>query len=115
MPNPVVHFEVAAKNGKSAIDFYSKLFDWKVEFDQKTSYGVVAQQGTGIGGGVYQTKEGMPPHVTFYVQVDDLQKYLDRAVKLGGKVCMPPHEISPEIGWFAMFTDLDGNTIGLFK
>ena len=45
----------------------------------------------------------------FYVQVDDLQKYLDKAVKLGGKVCVPPIQISPEIGWMAMFTDPDGN------
>ena len=115
MPNPVIHFEIAAKNGKSAIDFYSKLFDWKIEVDQKMNYGMVSQQGSGIGGGVYQAKDGVPPHVTFYVQVDDLQKYLDKAVKLGGKVTLPPTQISPEIGWCAMFTDPDGNSIGLFK
>jgi len=36
-------------------------------------------------------------------------------VKLGGKALMPPKEISPEIGWMAMFSDPDGNVIGLFK
>jgi uncharacterized protein len=115
MPNPVVHFEIAAKDGKRAQDFYGKLFDWKIDVDPKMNYGMVAQQGSGIGGGIYETKDGVPPHVTFYVQVDDLQKYLDRVVKLGGKVCMPPTQISPEIGWMAMFTDPDGTTIGLFK
>lgn len=115
MPNPIVHFEIAAKNGKNSIDFYSKLFDWKIEFDQKMNYGMISQQGAGIGGGVYQTKNGVPTHVTFYVQVDDLQKYLDKAVALGGKIALPPTQISPEIGWCAMFTDLDGNQIGLFK
>jgi predicted enzyme related to lactoylglutathione lyase len=115
MPNPIIHFEVAAQNGKNSIDFYNQLFDWKIEFDQKMNYGMVAQQGSGIGGGVYQTKDGVPPHVTFYVQVDDLQKYLDKAVQLGGKVTLSPTQISPEIGWCAMFTDPDGNAIGLFK
>ncbi len=115
MPNPVVHFEIAGRNGQKAIDFYGKLFDWKIEVDPRMSYGMVAQQGSGIGGGVYQAPEGVPPHVTVYVHVDDLQKYLDKAVALGGKVTQPPMEISPEIGWCAMFTDPDGNVIGLYK
>ncbi len=116
MPNPVVHFEVAGTDGKRSQDFYGKLFDWKVQVDPKMDYGMLSQQeGQGIGGGIYQTMEGMRPHVTFYVMVDDLQKYLDRAAKLGGKVLMPPKEISPEIGWMAMFADPDGNPIGLFK
>jgi uncharacterized protein len=115
MPNPVVHFKIAAKDGKRAQDFYGKLFDWKIEVDPKMNYGMVAQQGSVIGGGIYQAKDGMPSHITFYVQVDDLQKYLDQAVKLGGKVTLPPTQISSEIGWCAMFTDPDGNEIGLFK
>ena len=116
MPNPVVHFEIAGKEGKRTMDFYGKLFDWPVQFEPKTNYGMISQQDkAGIGGGVYQAMDGMHPHVTVYVQVDDLQKYLDRASKLGGKVLMPPKEISPEIGWMAMFADPDGNAIGLFK
>jgi uncharacterized protein len=116
MPNPVVHFEVAGKDGKRSMDFYSQLFDWKLQIEPKMNYGMVSQQdGAGIGGGVYQTMDGMHPHITFYVQVDDLQKYLDRAVKLGGKMLMPPKEINPEIGWMAMFADVDGNAVGLFK
>jgi len=52
--------------------------------------------------------------VTVYVQVDDLQAYLDKANQLGGKTLVPPVEI-PEPGSFAWLADLDGNIIGLWK
>ncbi|MEW6050149.1 MAG: VOC family protein [Candidatus Zixiibacteriota bacterium] len=52
--------------------------------------------------------------MTIYVMVDDLQAYLDKAVKLGGSVVVPPTPI-PGVGAFAMFKDLDGNCLGLFR
>jgi predicted enzyme related to lactoylglutathione lyase len=55
------------------------------------------------------------PRITFYVQVDDLQKYLDRAEELGGKTVMPPSEIPGTGVMLAMFTDPSGNVIGLSK
>jgi predicted enzyme related to lactoylglutathione lyase len=55
-----------------------------------------------------------PCHYTiFYVQVDDVQGYLDKAGTLGGKTLVPPAEIPT--GTFAWFADPDGNTIGLWK
>ena len=52
-------------------------------------------------------------YTIFYVQVDDVQAYLDKAGKLGGKTIVPPVEIPT--GTFAWFADVDGNTIGLWK
>lgn len=43
----------------------------------------------------------------------DLQPTLDRAGPNGGKVIVPKTEISPEMGFFAMFTDTEGNRVGL--
>jgi hypothetical protein len=55
-----------------------------------------------------------PQHYTmFYVEVDDVQAYLDKAAALGGKTLVPPIKIPT--GTFAWFSDLDGNTIGLLK
>jgi len=39
---------------------------------------------------------------------------LEKAEKLGGKKVKEKTEITG-VGWFGLFTDLDGNTIGLFK
>ena len=115
MGRPVVHFEIAVKDGKAAHDFYSKLFDWNIDANNPMNYGLVSAEGQGgIGGGIFEAPDGMPAYLTFYVQVDDLQSYLTRAESLGGRTIMPPTPI-PDVGSFAMFTDLDGNTVGLFK
>lgn len=118
MPNPIVHFEISGRDDKRSQDFYCKLVDWKIQVDPDINHGIVdtgTRQNGGIDGGIFQAPEGVTPSVTFYVQVDDLQKYLDKAVAMGARVTMPPTQISPEIGWCAMFTDPDGNSIGLFK
>jgi uncharacterized protein len=49
----------------------------------------------------------------FYVQVDDVQAYLDRAKTLGGKMLVPPVDIPA--GRFAWMQDPEGNTVGPFK
>lgn len=116
MGQPVVHWEIGGKDARKLRDFYSKLFDWKITVDKNMGdYGLVETGGKGgINGGIFPTTGDMPATLTFYVQVDDLQAYLDKAVKLGGKALVPPTPI-PNIGAFAMFSDPEGNTIGLFK
>ena len=116
MGNPVVHFEIAANDGKKMQEFYAKLFDWKVDANNPMNYGMVETQGnSGINGGIFTRSKSWQPPITFYVHVDDLQKYLDRAIQLGGRQILPPTLIAPEIGSCAMFEDPDGNVIGLFK
>lgn len=114
MPNPVIHFEICGKDGKQLQDFYRDLFDWRIDTQSLEGYGMVPAETGGIGGGIFQAPPDIPPYVTFYVQVDNLQAYLDKAVQRGGKAAVPPTEI-PNIGWFAMFVDPAGHTLGLFK
>jgi predicted enzyme related to lactoylglutathione lyase len=55
-----------------------------------------------------------PRHYTmFYVRVEDVGAYLEKAVSLGGKSLVPPIDVPT--GTFAWFADPEGNTIGLFK
>jgi predicted enzyme related to lactoylglutathione lyase len=114
MPNPIVHWEVAAKDAAKAREFYSKLFDWDIKkWEGPMEYYDVNTRGEGINGGLTKA-EGFPNYVTIYVKVDDLQATLDKANKLGGKTLVPQTPI-PTVGAFAMFMDPDGNVIGLFK
>ncbi len=114
MAAPVTHFEVMAKDGKRAQDFYGNLFGWK--FDTvEGGYGMIdTGVKMGINGGIGQVTENMAPHTVFYVQVEDVQSHLDKAVNLGGRVVMPLMEI-PNMVTYAQFADLDGNVIGLVK
>ena len=109
----VAHWEIGAKDGKKVRDFYSNLFDWEIDTNNSMNYGMVASAGEGgINGGIAQRDDS---HITFYVDVDDLQAYLDKAESLlGGKTIMPPTTI-PDVFSFAIFSDPEGNFIGLVK
>jgi hypothetical protein len=114
MPNPVVHFEILGKDGKKVQAFYSSLFEWKINANNPVNYGLVDTGVEGaIGGGVGAEADGKPA-LRFYVEVDDLQAYLRKAERLGGKTVTPPTEI-PNMVTYATFTDPDGNVIGLVK
>ena len=113
MTHAVVHFEIAGKDGEGLASFYRSLFGWDIE-GGGPGYWLVAQQDGGIGGGLMQTGGDIPSYVTVYVQTDDLEASLGRAVELGGAVVVKRTEI-PGAGSFAMFQDPDGNMIGLFE
>lgn len=112
MANPVVHWEIAAKDYPQTKEFYSKLFDWQIDDNNPINYGMTKTGG--LDGGLCKAEGHAANYVTIYVQVDDLQQSLDKAVELGGKVCVPPTPI-PGMGAFAMFHDPAGNCIGIFK
>ncbi len=115
MSRPIVHFEINVKDRAKSAEFYSQLFGWKTSSAPGFDYSLVepAHENT-IGGGIGPYQPGQGPSITFYVGVDDLQASLNKAEKLGGKTVMPPTPI-PGIGSCAMFADLDGNVVGLFK
>jgi predicted enzyme related to lactoylglutathione lyase len=114
MARPVVHFEIGATDAAKINEFYRQMFDWSIDTSMP-GYGLIAATGGGgIGGGILQTREGMPPYLTFYVAVDDLAAALVKAESLGGKTIVPPTPI-PNVGAFAMFEDPEGHMIGLMK
>ena len=110
MGNPVVHFEIGCRDRKITQDFYSSLFDWKFE---AMGPAVMIQTGEAVGGHI--TALGHEPHryTIFYLQVDDVIAYLDKAKTLGGKILVPPVDIPT--GRFVWMQDPEGNTVGLFK
>jgi predicted enzyme related to lactoylglutathione lyase len=114
MGNPVVHFEVGAVDAERARRFYAELFDWDIRVDP-SGYGMIGTGSpAGIAGGLMPTPPGRPAYVTFYVGVDDLDEALARVVELGGKPLVEPQQISAEMA-FALFTDPDGNVVGLLR
>lgn len=44
---------------------------------------------------------------------NDLQSMLDKIEQNGGQVIVPKTQISPEMGFFALFIDSEGNKLGL--
>ncbi len=121
MGAPVVHFEVVGKDGDALRSFYSGLFDWAIDSDNPVGYGMVSREGNvnpdgiGIGGGVMGAMPGMddyPGHVTFYVEVPNVEAALAKAESLGGTRRMGPDEVpgGPILG---QFVDPEGHLIGV--
>jgi predicted enzyme related to lactoylglutathione lyase len=115
--NQVLWFEVVGKDGKKLRDFYSKLFGWKIQEDTTSGfdYGMVQAADGGVGGGIGTSPDGGAGFATFYVEVDDLDKALAKAEKLGGQTVMPATAIPGMDLKFAYFTDPEGHVIGLSK
>lgn len=120
MGRPVVHFEVIGTDGAALQSFYSSLFDWSIDADNPMSYGVVSREGNtnadgvGIGGGVGVGPEGYPGHVTFYVEVPDVEASLAQAESLGGKRVMGPEQVMEGLV-IGMLSDPEGHVVGLIQ
>jgi uncharacterized protein len=120
MGQPVVHFEVLAKDGDTLKSYYAELFGWQIDSNNPMAYGIVDREsnvnadGVGIGGGIGPAPEGYDGHVTFYVEVPDVEAALANAERLGGTRMMGPDQVMEglEIG---LFNDPEGHLIGLVK
>jgi predicted enzyme related to lactoylglutathione lyase len=121
MGQPVVHFEVIGKDGAKLQSYYSELFGWEINSDNPMKYGTVAREGNvnadgaGIGGGVAGGPEGYEGHVTFYVEVPDVEASLATAESLGGHRVFGPDTVPGADVELGQFTDPEGHLIGLLR
>jgi predicted enzyme related to lactoylglutathione lyase len=117
---PVVHFEIIGGDTEALRSFYSELFGWEFDADNPVNYAVVPREGNtnpdgiGIGGGLGTGPEGYGGHVTFYVEVPDVEAALAKAESLGGSRMMGPQKVMEgvEIG---LLQDAEGHVVGVVK
>lgn len=120
MGQPVVHFEVIGKDGEKLRGYYSELFGWEIDANNPMGYGLIQRDGNtntdgaGIGGGIGGGPEGYEGHVTFYVEVPDVEEALAKAESLGGTRIMGPETIMDSIV-LGQFSDPEGHVIGVVK
>jgi uncharacterized protein len=121
MGQPVVHFEVIGKDADKLQSYYGELFGWQFDADNPMKYGMVSREGNvnaegiGIGGGVGGGMEGYEGHVTFYVEVPDIEQALQKAESLGGKRMMGPDSPPGSQVEIGMFSDPEGHVVGLVR
>src|SRR5262245_41778161 len=123
MGQPVVHFEVIGKDGAGLQRYYADLFDWEIDSDNPIGYGVVHREANVTSGGVGSIGGGIASsptpdyagHVTFYVEVPDLEAALTKAEGLGGKRVLGPAPVPGTDIEIGQFTDPEGHLIGVMK
>lgn len=114
MGQPVVHFEIISPDPKATNKFYSELFGWKMQEIPDVYTFIDTAGGRGINGGIGAAREGDTPGIQFYVEVPECQKYLDKAVELGGEIAVPVTEV-PDMVTFGIVKDPQGNLTGVVK
>src|SRR4030042_458574 len=94
MPNPVMHFEFMGKDAIALQGFYAQVFGWKLSppMAEMGNYSLLDNEGLGIGGGIGEGE----PRVTVYIEVDDLQAWLERATKAGATLLMPVTKVTED-------------------
>lgn len=116
--NRVVHFEISADNIARAVEFYSKVFDWKIEqWESSEEYWLTippSENARGIDGAI--TKRTLPPGsgTIITISVDHITQRLEKLIQAGGKQVTEVEEI-PTIGKFCYCEDTEGNHIGLLE
>jgi predicted enzyme related to lactoylglutathione lyase len=121
MGQPVVHFEVLGKDPALLQSYYAELFDWQVDASNPMNYGIVQREanlnpdGVGIGGGIGGGMDGYDGHVTFYVEVPDVEAALQKAESLGGSRLMGPDKVPGAEVELGLLEDPEGHVIGIIK
>jgi predicted enzyme related to lactoylglutathione lyase len=117
----IVHFEIPSDNIERAKKFYNDLFGWKMEkmpapmeyWTFSTSNNKNASEQQNVSGGVMERQ--MPQQsITNYIGVKSVEEYSKKVESLGGKVKVPKTEVL-NFGWFAICTDTENNTFGLWE
>ena len=112
-------FEIPATDFNRAVRFYSEIY----EFEMPTrDMGHIRmgffqhQSGTGTGGAVVCGDGCIPSQSGSKLYLNggsDLLTVLDRVEAAGGTIVVGKKQITPEIGYFAIIVDTEGNRVYL--
>jgi len=118
MKNLISIFEIPAIDFSRAVNFYQNILDISVEVVDMdgVSMGVFPTDIGSVSGAVIKGNDYKPSAngVIIYLNGgDNLQVVLDKIKANNGKIIVPKTQISPEMGFYALFIDTEGNRLGL--
>jgi predicted enzyme related to lactoylglutathione lyase len=103
---------------KIAVTFYAAILNLEIHETEMfgSKMGFFPSDGKNVSGALVQG-DGYSPSANGVVAYlnggDNLQHVLDKIESNNGKVLVPKTQISPEMGYFALFTDTEGNKMAL--
>lgn len=112
----VIHFEINADNPKRAVEFYEKVFSWKIsKWGGTIDYWLITtgdEKQPGIDGAIME-RMGKATTINT-VDVPSLDEYIKKIANAGGKQVSQKNTI-PGIGYFAYCQDTEGNIFGILQ
>ncbi|MDF3831074.1 MULTISPECIES: VOC family protein [unclassified Pseudocitrobacter] len=119
MKNVVNWFEIPVTNMERAIAFYERVMQVSLRREVMDSADMaIFPYDDPATGGALAKFEGMAPSLQgtlIYLHTDDLIASLKRVASAGGACVFGPVEPGDDIGTIALFTDSEGNRVGLHQ
>jgi predicted enzyme related to lactoylglutathione lyase len=116
MTNLISWVEIPATNFERAVNFYNKILNLKLDTSDFGDEKMACFPGG--EGAISYAKDFTPSENGVLVSLNSgtqLDKTLERIVEAGGKIIRPKTKIEAEgRGYFALFTDSEGNRLGLY-
>lgn len=119
MANNFVHIQIGVTDLDKAIEFYSKIFNWKIyQPPEMTNMAIyeIGEEGDFVGGGFHLVDTQPTTGTTvLYVNTEDIDKKLDLIEELGCKIILRKTQLPGGHGLVGRFEDPFGNMIGLWS
>ena len=118
--NMVGWFEIPVIDMDRAKSFYNKIFNIEIQVQDFAGtlmgWFPFAEGKSGASGSLIKQEAYIPSNdkgVLIYFSSEDLNNELNRIEASGGKIIQPKTQISPDVGFMAVFLDSEGNRIAL--
>ena len=118
MENLINWFEIPATDFNRAVSFYKAILGVEIQETEMfgTKMGFFPTDGKNVSGAIVQGADYKPSTdgVLGYLNGGkELQTVLDKIENNNGKIIVPKTQLSPEMGYFGMFIDTEGNKIAV--
>lgn len=110
----ITHIDIPVSDMTRASEFYSRLFGWNIAESPGFEGYPMWQAPNGISGGGLAPRDDGFTQPRSYVEVDSIDDTIAVAKEAGGTVLMEKQPITDTSAW-AVISDLDGNSIGLYE
>lgn len=115
MGQPVMQWQILAKDPDKVAEFYCQLFGWTVDADNALGYRMIdTGSERGIKGGVWPSPPEGHSLVQLFIEVDEMERSVERAVELGANVIIPPQKL-PDGDELAIILGPEGVPFGIYK
>jgi len=115
MTHTFCHIEIPSTDLECCKKFYEAVFGWKVEIDAEGTYAMFSPGEGELSGGFDRSIPVGEGGVVAYIKVEDIPAALAKIGEQGGSTVKEKTRISPEYGFYALFKDCCGNTLGLWS
>lgn len=118
MENLINWFEIPAKDFTRAVSFYKAILGVEIKESEMfgTKMGFFPNDGTNVSGAIVEGKDYKPSTDGILAYLNggkDLQTILNNVETNNGHIIVPKTQISPEMGYFGMFIDTEGNKMAV--